>query len=220
MMLRTRTRTAPSVDFQTSCRLALGPWPAPITPPDVYPPRRNSDPLWETTWCFRRPHQPASPLREMTDHRSIGMAVSPSLSVAVAQNKPHSKLWPPDMLGAGARNLTITSPPNLNIAHAEHTLHNSAHATPAISLSFLLVNSCKGFRCNAKGDDKKEPAPEEVVETAHRIPTATAVPASLLHRGRARAGTSCSLQRRGVHARSPPPRCRAGTRKTQQAQGQ
>lgn len=94
-----RVRTAPSVDFQTSCRLALGTRPAPIGPPDVNPPSRNSDPLWETTWCFRRPHQPASPLREMTDHRSIGMAVSrPSCWRTVTKTRAR-KSNPAQLLG-------------------------------------------------------------------------------------------------------------------------
>lgn len=43
VLRNTRKRTAPSVDFQTSLRLAPVPCPAPITPAEVYPPRRKSD---------------------------------------------------------------------------------------------------------------------------------------------------------------------------------
>lgn len=76
--------TAPSVDFQTSLRLASGPVPSPITPADVYPPSRYKEPRCETTWCLRRPHQPASPFWDIVDHRTAGMMkIFSSLPVGV-----------------------------------------------------------------------------------------------------------------------------------------
>lgn len=114
----------------------------------------------------------------------------------------------------------FSGPPDYASCASTAQRQASTHAAQRLSLCLPPRSLLQGGCCNAKGEDKKEPAPaeEEVAETA-RIPTAAAAvpPASLLHRGCCTSAVA-SLQRRGIHARSSP-RCRAGTPKTKQAQG-